>query len=141
VSDEAYSALREELCGIGQGSSAGPALWVGISIVIIECYKETELGMELSDPARLTQVVRWLDAFVDDAELGHNDFWAENPDLQEMLDNFEKAAQRWERLLFTSGGALELPKCSWYCLHWLWDADGHEHTEIFGQNGLELALT
>jgi hypothetical protein len=45
------------------------------------------------------------------------------------------------RLLFTSGGALKLPKCSWYCLHWLWDADGIEHAEIFNQNGPELSLT
>jgi hypothetical protein len=45
VSDEAYSALREELCGIGQGSDAGPAIWVAISIVLIECCKNTEFGM------------------------------------------------------------------------------------------------
>jgi hypothetical protein len=38
VSDEAYSALREELCGIGQGSGARPALWLAISIVLIQCY-------------------------------------------------------------------------------------------------------
>jgi hypothetical protein len=29
-----------------------------------------------------------------------------------MLDNFKAAAQRWEQLLLTSGGALELSKCS-----------------------------
>jgi hypothetical protein len=84
---------------------------------MIECYKDTEHGMEFTDPARLMHIERWLDAFVEDAELGLNDFWSEYPDLEDMLNEFEKAAQRWERLLFTSGGALELPKCLWYCLH------------------------
>jgi hypothetical protein len=121
VSDDAYSALREELCDIGQGSGAGPAIWVAISIVLIACYKDTEFA----DPAQLKHTERWLGAFVDDAELGQNDFWNE--------------PQRWGRLLFTSGGALELPKCSWYCLHWLWDADGIEHTEICNQHGPELS--
>jgi hypothetical protein len=141
VSDEAYSALREELCGIGQGSGAGPALWVAISIVLIQCYKETEMGMDFADPANLVSIERWLDAFVDDAELGINDFWNQHGDLEAMLDNFEAAAQRWERLLFTSGGALELSKCSWYCLHWMWDAFGREQATIFGDTGPTLDLT
>jgi hypothetical protein len=58
-----------------------------------------------------------------------------------MLNDFEKAAQKWERLLFTSGGALELSKCSWYCLHWYWDADGREQATIFDKQGPTLDLT
>jgi hypothetical protein len=58
-----------------------------------------------------------------------------------MLDDFEKAAQKWERLLFTSGGALEMSKCLWYCLHWYWDADGREQATIFGKDGPELKIT
>ena len=98
---------------------------------MIDCYKETEEGTFFSDPAQAVSLERWLDAFVDDAELGINDFWDEYPELQDMLDDFEKTAQKWERLLFTSGGALELSKCSWHCLHWYWDAAGREQTTIF----------
>jgi hypothetical protein len=101
VSDESYSALRELLCGIGQGNGAGPAIWVALSIVMIDCYKKTEAGMFFGDPENLVSMERWLDAFVDNAELGLNDFWDEYPELQDMLDDFEKAAQKWERLLFT----------------------------------------
>jgi hypothetical protein len=118
VSDESYSALRELLCGIGQGSGAGPAIWVALSIVMIDCYKETEEGMLFCDPEKLV-----------------NDFWDEYPELQDMLDDFEKAAQKWEQLLFTSGGALEMPKCLWYCLHCYWDAEGREQATIFGKGG------
>jgi hypothetical protein len=120
VSDEAYSALREHLYGIGQqGSGAGPAIWVALSIIMIECYKETENGMYFSDPENIVELEQWLDAFVDDAELGLNDFWNENnPALGNMIDDFKKAAQKWERCIFTSAGALELSKCSWYYIYW-----------------------
>jgi hypothetical protein len=82
VSDESYSALQELLCGVGQGSGAGPAIWVALSIVMIDCYKVTEAGMVLCDPESLSiSLERWLDACVDDAEVGLNDFWDEYPAL------------------------------------------------------------
>jgi hypothetical protein len=102
---------------------------------MIDCYKETEAGMFFSsDPESLTSLERWLDEFVDDAELGLYDFWDECPALQDM--DFEGAAQKWERLLFTSGGALELSRYLWYCLHWYWDADGREQATIFDKQAL-----
>jgi hypothetical protein len=30
-------------------------------------------------------------------------------------------AQIWERILYSSGGALELRKCFWYLLYWTWE--------------------
>jgi hypothetical protein len=71
--------------------------------------------------------------FVNDAELGLNDFWdgEHYPELQDMLDDFEKAVQKWERLLFTSGGPLELSKCLWY---------GREQETMFDNLGSTLDL-
>jgi hypothetical protein len=57
---------------------------------LIECYKDTEFGMEFANPAQLQHTELWLDAFVDDAEVGQNDFWNEHSDLNNMLSNFEK---------------------------------------------------
>jgi hypothetical protein len=73
--------------------------------------------------------------------MGLDDFWDGYPELQGMLDDFEKAAQKWERLIFTSGGALEMPKGLWYCQHWYWDVDGREQATIFGKEGPELRIT
>jgi hypothetical protein len=98
--------------------------------------------MYFSDPENIVELEQWLDAFVDDAELGLNDFWNKYSALGDMINDFEKAAQKWERLLFTSGGALELSTCSWYCLHWYWDSDGiREQATIFGKAGPVLELT
>mmetsp|Transcript_17189 Transcript_17189/g.28567 ORF Transcript_17189/g.28567 Transcript_17189/m.28567 type:complete len:92 (+) Transcript_17189:391-666(+) len=74
----------------------------------------------------MVRLCRWLNAFVDDTELGINNFRDGPEELNDMLDDFEAAAQKWEQLLFTSGGALELSKCSWYYLHWSWDIHGRE---------------
>jgi hypothetical protein len=38
--------------------------------------------------------------------------------LPELLDAAEQSAQSWERLLFASGGALELSKCFAYIIYW-----------------------
>jgi hypothetical protein len=86
VSDEAYSTLREELCGIGQGSGTGPVIWIAISIILIECYKDTEFGMEFTDPAQLKHTKHWLGTFVDDAKLGQNAFWNKQSNLHDMLE-------------------------------------------------------
>jgi len=141
VSEAAYSALIDELCGIGQGSGAGPALWVAISIVLIACYKDKADGMEFLDPTGTLEIERWLDGFVDDTEIGMNNFWEPNENIASLVASFQTAVQRWERLLFTSGGALELSKCLWYCMHWQWDAHGRAFVTNFGESGPSLRLT
>jgi hypothetical protein len=62
---------------------------------------------------------RLTDAFVDDTLLAITDTY--NPmSPHEMIHRIEKIAQNWERLLFLSGGSLNLKKCSWSMLHWEW---------------------
>jgi hypothetical protein len=57
--------------------------------------------------------------FVDDGMPGLNDATEASPrPLPDLLDAAEKSAQSWERLLFASGGALELSKCFTYIIYW-----------------------
>jgi hypothetical protein len=56
---------------------------------------------------------------VDDGMLWRNNAAEESPrPLPEWLDAAEQSAQSWERLLFASGGALELSKCFAYIIYW-----------------------
>jgi hypothetical protein len=37
-----------------------------------------------------------------------------------MFALMQSMAQIWEQLLYSLGGALELPKCFWYLMYWEW---------------------
>jgi hypothetical protein len=37
-----------------------------------------------------------------------------------MVINLQHTAQTWERILYSSGGALNIKKCFWYLVHWEW---------------------
>jgi hypothetical protein len=57
--------------------------------------------------------------FVNDGTVGINDAAEKSPrPLPELLDAAEQSAQSWERLLFASGGALELSKCFACIIYW-----------------------
>ena len=41
-----------------------------------------------------------------------------NDSLDTATTNLQEVVQGWEHLLHTTGGQLELSKCSWYCISW-----------------------
>jgi hypothetical protein len=45
--------------------------------------------------------------------------------LEGITARLKTAAQCGEQLLHASGGNLELPKCFYYLLHWVFDSGGH----------------
>jgi hypothetical protein len=64
-----------------------------------------------------------MEAFVDDTNVAVND--SEKPyTSQQLVDILQIDAHHWEKLLFTSGGKLELSKCFFYIMHWKFSSDG-----------------
>ena len=61
-------------------------------------------------------------AFVDDKRLYANNWTVNKPKL--INAQLEKAANDWNELLTTTGGGLELTKCSHDTLHWRFNKDG-----------------
>jgi hypothetical protein len=58
---------------------------------------------------------------VDDTSNGCNDAHLDEPmPYAELIAMAQARAQIWERLLYSSGGALELKKCFWYLIYWQW---------------------
>jgi hypothetical protein len=43
---------------------------------------------------------------------------------RDILDETEEAAQWWEQLLYATGGKLELEKCFFYLVYWVFDDEG-----------------
>lgn len=63
--------------------------------------------------------------FVDDSTGSCNNFQpATQVPLNTLLRLMEQDAQRWNNLLYCSGGKLELPKCSFHVLHFEFEPDG-----------------
>ncbi len=78
--------------------------------------------MRFTNPAKTLVVERYCNAFVDDAQNGLNNIDKSQPwDLPTLHMNLQQMSQTWERLLYSSGGALKLLKCFYYLLHWEWN--------------------
>ena len=57
-----------------------------------------------------------------------------------MIAKLNHIAQTWERLLFHSGGSLNLKKCSWYILYWEW-IEGRPRLRPIADTDLPVTLT
>ena len=115
-----FGADDDELEGSGQGSGASPAIWLIYSVSLLAAFCSFSPGMKLLSPYDTLLIVSVLAVlFVDDGMPGLNDATEASPrPLPDLLDAAEKSAQSWERLLFASGGALELSKCFAYVIYW-----------------------
>ena len=112
--------------GTGQGSGASPAIWLLYCTTLLNAFQHFSAGMMVVFPFQ-DLVLRILAIFyVDDGTPGVNDITlplAESLEL--LLGRAQNAAQSWERLLFASGGALEISKCFTYSMYW--DLSGGTH--------------
>jgi hypothetical protein len=79
------------------------------------------IAMSFADPWGDIFEERNADSFVDDMSNGcnHAHLEAAMP-FAELIVHGQASAQIWERILFSSGGALKLQKCFWYLIYWQW---------------------
>jgi hypothetical protein len=116
-----FGTDNDELEGTGQGSGASSAIWLIYSVSLLAAFRSFSPGMKLPSPFDTMLIVSVLAVFyVDDVMSGVNDASREaHPSpLVDLLAAAEKSAKSWERLLFASGGALELTKCFTYIIYW-----------------------
>jgi hypothetical protein len=76
-----------------------------------------------TDPQGLEEIHRTMEAFVDDTDVAVNDA-TKKYTTTELAQVLQTDAQHWEKLLFTSGGKLELSKCFFYIMYWTFSEDG-----------------
>ena len=126
--------------GTGQGSANSPAIWCFLSSCLFDGYDDIACPATYTSPDNTTSVSLGLVGFVDDCNGQTNKFFSDGSErtLRRILHQAQMNAQKWNDLLHTSGGALELSKCSCHVLHWLFSAQGapvlapkiHEHQDI-----------
>jgi ribonuclease HI len=114
-----HGSDNDELEGTGQGSGASPAIWLIYSVSLLAAFRSFTPGIQVISPFESMMVFILAVFYVDDGMPGVNDAHEKAAlPLAMLLDQAGKASQSWERLLFASGGALELTKCFAYILYW-----------------------
>lgn len=126
VSQLQYTHCREfPIHGTGQGSGNSPCIWLFISSTLFDIHYAHSKGITFVSPDGGSEVRMSMVGFVDDSTGSCNDFRpnTQSP-LTEILKMMEHDAQLWNNLLFSSGGKLELPKCSFHVLHFEFRPNG-----------------
>jgi len=110
---------EDDLEGTGQGSGGSPAIWLIYSVTLLLAFRNYTKGIHIASPYENLLVFVVAILYVDDGMPGVNDAdQIEAVDLPTLISQGEQCAQSWERLLFVSGGALELQKCFAYIIYW-----------------------
>jgi hypothetical protein len=111
ASEENYQGtILAPLFGTGQDSAASPAVWLALSVVLLNAFdKLADDGFSFRDPWNAF-LAKWkVFAFVDDSYLGFVDP-TNLQTIEQLTACIERSTQLWEKLLFISGGTLNLSK-------------------------------
>ena len=111
ISEDNYHGTPfSPLFGTGQGSGASPAVWLTLVVTLMNTLdRMIPERMQFDSPDTHMRHSRLIDAFVDDTSLGFTDTGYIT--LETMISKLNHMAQTWKKLLYYSGGALNLPKC------------------------------
>lgn len=129
ILDQSYTNSSDYfLYGPEQGSTIGPILWLLCFLLKYRSLSSSTVGMEFSSVDRTIHAKSKGAAFVDDTGLGCNvspqsyldKVLGQQSHEARIVQNLQKLSQEWERLLYSTGGALNLSKCFWYLLSWRW---------------------
>jgi hypothetical protein len=111
--------------GTGQGSANSPAIWCFISNTLFDCFDAKAHGAIFESPDKSISVRLFMVGFVDDTTCQVNDFLDDTqPPICHTLKKMEHDAQWWNDLLWAASGDLELPKCTYHVLYYMFTPSG-----------------
>jgi hypothetical protein len=145
TTDASYSySVTSPIIGPGQGSRGGPAGCSTITSSLIECMDKLCHGITFSDPLQSIHYVSTVSMFIGNASNAKNSFlpWLPQPPNNSLVVTMlQHDAQRWERLLWSSGGLLNLQKCLFYIMSWDFDDKGRPSLKKQSAHPHPLQLT
>jgi hypothetical protein len=125
------------MMGLGQGNHAVPPSWIQLSVVMVNVYKQLDLGTDIHDPITNNIIHSMGAMFVDNFDLFT---WKEaiTEPIELMLQAQQEVTQ-WSLLLNATRGALKPEKCFWYLLDYNcnkreWYYAVHSDFELFVKN-------
>lgn len=127
------------ILGMMQGSAAVGAFWALSSSLLLAVLQQRHKPTRFPSPREGVYTERNGEANVDDTAL-----WKLSLDgtIAALVQATAIMAQTWERLLWVSGGALNLKKCYWFAVAWKWTKTGEPTMMTIAENpDLEIRLT
>ena len=126
VSEEYFTHCSfTPIYGTGQGSSNSPAIWCVISSILFTSHLSKVHGATYETPDKKHSIKLTMIGFVDDSTGQVNLFHKNIPPMAEMLVQLmQHDAQLWNNILWSSGSALEHPKCCYHYLQTIFQFDG-----------------
>lgn len=119
------NTIHNPIYGSGQGSGNSPFLWCLISSILFDCFQNLTPGAQYSSPLGDLKLSLGMIGFVDDTNGQVSDFNENVPlTLPSLLRRAETDTYHWKQLLESSGGALELSKCSFHVMKWKFQSTG-----------------
>jgi hypothetical protein len=140
---EVSSEIRS---GARQGSVYATLCWEGITHQIIQIL-ERQHSAATTNYFTLNVTSRSCNFYVDDAGLicthNANETTSQNVKriVLDLAKRLQTLTQKYERLVFVTGGALQPPECLWYAITWGWDENGIAYMLPIYQTPAEIWIT
>ena len=109
---------KRVLHGIGQGNGGSPAMWISHLTVMFKALSSVCLGFVLHCIQNVRTVTTVGTGYVDDVMLGLSVPRDRDQSEHNVRKYIKMMSQIWERLLYITGGWLELTKCFWIPVTW-----------------------
>jgi hypothetical protein len=119
--------------GLGQSNHAAPPSWIRLSAVMVNIYKQLDLGTEIHFPI-LDNIIHTMGAmYVNNLDLYTWKDSITNP--AELMIEAQREVTQWSLILNATVGALKLEKCFWYlpdytCKEGVWSYAVHSDFEL-----------
>ncbi len=114
--------------GLGQGNRAAPPSWIQLSAVLVNVFKQLNLGPLVQDTIAAEVIHSMGTLFVNDTDLYT---WRENIlDPGDLWCQAQLELEHWSCLLNATGGALKPDKFFWYLLDYIWEDGQWTYAEM-----------
>ena len=111
---------QSPLYGIGQGNGGGPAIWLAHLTIMFTALSTLCYGLIVAGIKKLEELNIIGTGYVDDVTIVVSVNKRDPQTLVCVKSKVKTIASKWEKLLYITGGKLELSKCFWIPITWGW---------------------